>query len=59
MKLGHIVPIDAHLLEDDPLKIDESALTAKLLPVTRNPEDEVFSRSIYKPGEIEAIIITT
>ncbi|KAE9600547.1 putative proton-exporting ATPase [Lupinus albus] len=59
IKLGDIVPADARLLEGDPLKIDQSALTGESLPVTKNPGNEVFSGSTVKQGEIEAIVIAT
>ncbi|KAK9922993.1 hypothetical protein M0R45_031429 [Rubus argutus] len=59
IKLGDIVPADARLLDGDPLKIDQSALTGESLPVTRYPGDEVFSGSTVKQGEIEAVVIAT
>ncbi|CAM8894781.1 unnamed protein product [Rhodiola kirilowii] len=59
IKLGDIVPADARLLEGDPLKIDQSALTGESLPVTKVPGDEVFSGSTCKQGEIEAVVIAT
>ncbi|KAI4355805.1 hypothetical protein L6164_004544 [Bauhinia variegata] len=59
IKLGDIIPADARLLEGDPLKIDQSALTGESLPVTKHPGDEVFSGSTVKQGEIEAVVIAT
>ncbi|WCJ20826.1 Plasma membrane ATPase [Euphorbia peplus] len=59
IKLGDIVPADGRLLEGDPLKIDQSALTGESLPVTKAPGDSVYSGSTCKQGEIEAVVIAT
>lgn len=59
IKLGDIVPADARLLEGDPLLIDQSSLTGESVAVTKRPGDEVFSGSICKQGELEAVVIST
>ncbi|KAL5822243.1 hypothetical protein ACOSQ3_020149 [Xanthoceras sorbifolium] len=59
IKLGDIIPADARLLEGDPLKVDQSALTGESLAVTKRTGDEVFSGSTCKHGEIEAVVIAT
>jgi H+-transporting ATPase len=59
LRLGDIVPADARLLAGDPVEVDESALTGESLPATRNPGEAVFSCSIIRQGEVEALIYGT
>ncbi len=59
MRLGDIVPADARLLAGDEVTVDQSALTGESLPVTRKAGDAVFSGSILRRGEIDAIVYAT
>lgn len=59
MRLGDIVPADARLLDGDPIEVDQSALTGESLPVTRKPGDAIFSGSIIRQGETDAIVYVT
>jgi len=59
LRLGDIVPADARLLEGDPVEVDQSALTGESLPVTRKTSETVFSGSILRQGEIDALIYGT
>jgi H+-transporting ATPase len=59
VRLGDIVPADARLLAGDPIEVDQSALTGESLPATRNPGEAVFSGSIIRQGEIDAMVFAT
>ncbi len=59
LSLGHIVPADARLLAGDPVEVDQAALTGESLPVERKPGEAVFSGSIIRRGEIEAMVYAT
>jgi H+-transporting ATPase len=59
LRLGDIVPADARLLNGDPVEVDQSALTGESLPSERKTGEAVFSGSIIRQGEIEAIVYAT
>ncbi len=59
LRLGDIVPADARLLAGDAVEVDQSALTGESLPVTKQPEEAVYSGSIVKRGEIDALVYAT
>ncbi len=59
VRLGDIVPADARLLEGDSVEVDQSALTGESLPATRKPGEAVFSGSIIRQGEIDAMVYAT
>ena len=59
VSLGEIVPADAKLLECDPLEVDQSALTGESLPVERKTGEDVYSGSIIRQGEANALVTGT
>ena len=59
LRLGDIVPADARLLDGDEISVDQSALTGESLPATRKSGDAVFSGSIVRRGEIDALVYAT
>jgi len=59
LRLGDIVPADARLLEGDTIEVDQSALTGESLPATHKSGEAVFSGSIIRQGEIDALVYAT
>jgi H+-transporting ATPase len=59
LKQGDIVPADARLLDGDPMSVDQSALTGESLPATCKPGEAVFSGSIVRRGQSNAMVYAT
>ncbi|WP_051335299.1 plasma-membrane proton-efflux P-type ATPase [Methylocapsa acidiphila] len=59
IRLGDIVPADARLVSGPYLSVDQAALTGESLPVSKKAGDIVYSGSIAKQGEMEAVVIAT
>ncbi len=59
LRLGDIVPADARLLDGDPMSVDQSALTGESLPASRKPGDAVYSGSIVRRGQSNALVYAT
>lgn len=59
LRLGDIIPADARLLNGDNVEIDQSALTGESLPITRKSGEAVFSGSVIRQGEMDALVYAT
>jgi len=59
LRLGDIVPADSKLMEGDPIEVDQSALTGESLPVTHTKGDVLYSGSVLKQGESDALVYAT
>ena len=59
IRLGDIVPADARLLGGDPVEVDQAALTGESLPAECKTGEAVFSGSIIRQGETDAMIYAT
>jgi H+-transporting ATPase len=59
LHIGDIIPADARLLEGEPVQVDQSALTGESLPVDKKAGEAVYSGSILRQGEIDALVYGT
>jgi H+-transporting ATPase len=59
VRLGDVVPADAKLLDSGRIHVDQSALTGESEPVEKRRENTVYSGSIVKEGEADALVYAT
>lgn len=59
IRLGDVVPADARLMSEMSVEVDQSALTGESLPVKRQIGQAVFSGSVIRKGEAQAIVYAT
>ncbi len=59
LRLGEIVPADARLLGEGALEVDQSALTGESLPAAIGAGQAIFSGSIVRQGEADALVYGT
>ncbi|MFG1389602.1 plasma-membrane proton-efflux P-type ATPase [Acidiplasma aeolicum] len=59
LSIGNIVPADAKLINGSYLNVDQSSLTGESLPVSKSVGDIIYSSSLVKQGEMDAVVIGT
>ena len=59
IRLGDIIPADVRILTEDAVQVDQSALTGESLPVERKSGEPLFSGSILRQGEGDAMVYAT
>lgn len=59
VRLGDVTPADARIVSGDYVSVDQAALTGESLPVAKKPGDILYSGSIVKQGEVEAVVTET
>ncbi len=59
VRIGDVVPADGRVLGDDPVELDQSALTGESLPVTANHAGLAYSGSVVARGETDLLVFAT
>jgi P-type E1-E2 ATPase len=59
IKLGEFVPADARFIDGENISIDRATLTGESLPADKKIDDEGYSGSIAKKGEMTAVVTAT
>ncbi|MGC8661430.1 MAG: plasma-membrane proton-efflux P-type ATPase [Nitrososphaeria archaeon] len=58
VRAGDFVPADLRIIEGN-VEVDQSALTGESLTVSKEKEEQVFSGSIIRRGEITGVVVGT
>lgn len=59
LRIGDVVPADLVLVDGGEVEVDQSALTGESLPVTRSEGAVLYSGSILRRGEADALVFST
>jgi H+-transporting ATPase len=59
VSIGEIIPADFRILTEDPIQVDQSALTGESLPVDRKAGDAIYSGSILRMGKADGLVYAT
>ena len=59
VSIGEIIPADSRILTEDPIQVDQSALTGESLPVDRKAGEAIYSGSILRMGEADGLVYAT
>ena len=57
--IGSVIPADMAVITNDPLQVDQSALTGESLAVKRGHGDQLYSGSVLKQGLAEGVVTGT
>lgn len=59
IKIGDIIPADIRLFGGDYVSVDQAALTGESLPVNKSVNEDCYSGTIVKQGEMTGLVIAT
>ncbi len=59
VRAGDFVPADVKMVEEAEVDVDQSALTGESMTVERKVDDLLFSGTIVKRGETNAVVVAT
>lgn len=59
VRAGDFVPADLKIIEEAELGVDQSALTGESMTIDKKEDDMLFSGTIVKRGETNAVVVAT